>query len=78
MKISLFDNTISRRIVGMPANIEKRVSESMMDGIFVVQVDESTDIDRKVKLFTSTGLIYNDEITTKILISKALEKHIRK
>ncbi|XP_076324424.1 protein FAM200C-like [Tachypleus tridentatus] len=77
MKIPLSDNSIRRRIVDMSANIDKRVSESMENSKFAIQVDESSDISGRAQLLAYVRFISNNEIITQFLCCREVEKHTR-
>ena len=57
-KIPLFDNTVSRRINDMAADILEQLRDKLLESkLFSIQLDESTDTKRKWQLLAKVNLL---------------------
>lgn len=73
-KIPLSDNTISRRIDDMSADIEKSVFEVVKKSqMYALQADESTDISGKAQLLVFIRYIADNKIVEQFLCCKELQ-----
>ena len=74
--ISLSNNTVSRRIFDMSADIMEQVIQEMKSaplGIFSNQLDESTDVANCSQLLVYVRYIYEGDFKDELLICKRLE-----
>ena len=77
-KIPLSNDTVRRRILALSADIEENVSRNKLKNlIFVLQVDESTDITNKAHLQTFIRFIDGDQIVNQFLFC-IFEKNLRR
>ena len=75
IKVSLSDNTISRRIDDMYVDIETIVLEKIRIGKhFSLQLDEYTDISKNVQLLANVCFVDGDTIRKNFLLYKTLVK----
>ncbi|XP_050993118.1 SCAN domain-containing protein 3 [Labeo rohita] len=76
-KVSLSDNTISRRIDDMSADIECVVLEKIrISKKFALQLDESTDISGHAQLLANVRFVDGDAIRENFLFCKALPEKV--
>lgn len=74
IKVPLSNNTISRRISRMSANINEQVMEKLRSHkLFALQVDESTDITDKAQLIGFIRFIEADDICEQFLFCRTLD-----
>ncbi|XP_022243613.1 protein FAM200A-like [Limulus polyphemus] len=70
-KIPLSNDTVNRRILEMPSDIEKNVCGNKLQcSDFALQVDESTDITNKAQLIAFIRFINENQITNQFLFCK--------
>ena len=74
-KISLSDNTISKRIASMSSEIQCNVLSKVKSGEFLaLQVDQFTDISDKAHIFAFVRFIDNGTIVEDFLCCKSCQK----
>ena len=74
--VSLANSTIQRRIKDLSDDIKCQVVEEIKNapfGLFVIQIDESTDISSCAQLMVFTKYIYNDTFKEEFLFCSSLE-----
>ena len=75
-KVPLPDNSISRRIDNMSNDILSQLKDSLIKSeVFSLQLDESTDIQRKAQLLANIQYIENNSIQENFLFCKKIPAH---
>jgi hypothetical protein len=75
--LSLSNDTIRQRIQDMAYDILSQVVDeikSCSNGMFSIQLDESTDVTRLAQLLVCVRYVYNDDIKTEFLLCANLWK----
>lgn len=78
--LSLFNNTIQRRITDMSSDIRSQITGEIKAaplGLFSIQVDESTDVASCAQLMVFVRYIHNETFKEEFLFCQPLESRTR-
>ena len=76
--LSISDNTVQRRIQEMSKDIKNQVVEQIKQSpIFVLQLDESTDVSSCAQMMIYVRYIHNSNFKDEFLFCQPLESHTR-
>ena len=72
--VSLYNDTVQRRIPEMSGDIAEQVIAEVKDSKFgyAIQIDESTDVGKCSQLFVYVRFIQNDTVKTELILSQQL------